>query len=55
MLLILMPNDIHLNPGPQPNFQNNCFNYELELKLVDNSIFNYDLISICETNLDNSV
>ena len=25
MLLILMSNDIHLNPGPQPLFQNNFF------------------------------
>ena len=69
MLLILMSNDIHLNPGPQPNHQNNCLNFmnwnlnsltkdnfhRVDLIEAHNSIFNYDLISVCETNLDDSV
>ena len=69
MLLILMSNDIHLNPGPQPHFQNNFFNFmnwnlnsltkdnfhRVHLIEAHNSIFNYDLISVCETNLNDSV
>ena len=69
MLLILMSNDIHLNPGPQTNLQNNCLNFmnwnlnslikdnfhRVDLIEAHNSIFNYDLISVCETNLDDSV
>ena len=69
MLLILMSNDIHLNSGPQPNLQNNCLNFmnwnlnslikdnfhRVDLIEAHNSIFNYDLISVCETNLDDSV
>ena len=39
-ILILLSNDIHLNPGP--NFQNNFFQF-------------HDLISICETSLNDSV
>ena len=56
--------DVHLNPGPQ--FQNNFFNcmswnvnssakYNFQrVRLIEarNSIFNYDLISICETSLN---
>ena len=69
MLLILMSNDIHLNPGPQPHFQNNFLNFmnwnlnsltkdnfhRVHLIEAHNSIFNYDLISVCETNLNDSV
>ena len=69
MLLIRMSNDIHLNPGPQPNHQNNCLNFmnwnlnsltkdnfhRVDLIEAHNSIFNYDLISVCETNLDDRV
>ena len=68
-LLILLSNDIQLNPGPQPNLQNNCFNFmnrnlnsltkdnfhRVDLIEAHNSIFNYDLISVSETNLDDSV
>ena len=52
-----------------PNFQNNCLNFmnwklnsltkdnfhRVVLIEAHNSIFNYDLISVCETNLDDSV
>ena len=62
-----MSNDVHLNPGP--HFQNNVFNFmswntnslakgnfqRVRLIEAQNSIFNYDLISICETNLNDSV
>ena len=66
-LLIIMSNDIHMNPGP--NFQSNFLNFmswNLNSLAKDNfqrvrpieahnSIFNYDLISICETSLNDSV
>ena len=69
ILLILISNDIHLNPGPQSHFQNNFFNFmnwnlnsltkdnfhRVDLIEAQNSIFNYDLISVCETNLNDSV
>ena len=62
-----MSNDINLNPGP--NYQNNSFNFmswnlnslaknnfqRVRLIEAHNSIFNYDLISICETSLNDSV
>ena len=52
-----MPNDVNLNPGP--HFQNNVFNFMSckRVRLIEdhNSIFNYDLISICETSLNDSV
>ena len=62
-----MSNDINLNPGP--NFQNNSFNFMTwnvnslakdnfqrgNLIEAHNSIFNYDLISICETSSNDSV
>ena len=62
-----MSNDVHLNPGP--HFQNNVFNFmswntntlakgnfqRVRLIEAHNSIFNYDLISICETSLNDSV
>ena len=67
LFLIILSNDIHVNPGPQ--FQNNFLNFMLwnlnslakdnfaRVRLLEahNSIFNYDLISICETSLNNSV
>ena len=63
-ILILLSNDIHLNPGP--HFQNSFFNFMLwnlnslakdnfqRIRLIEthNSLFNYDLISICETSLN---
>ena len=65
--LSVLSNDIHLNPGP--HLQNNVFNFmswninslakdnfkRVRLIEAHNSIFNYDLISICETNLNDSV
>ena len=67
IILILLSNDINLNPGP--HFQNNLFNFmswnvnslakdnfqRVSLIEAHNSIFNYDLISICETSLNDSV
>ena len=66
-ILILLSNDIHLNPGP--HFQNSFFNFMLwnlnslakdnfkRTRLIEahNSLFNYDLISICETSLNDSI
>ena len=65
--LIILANDIHLNPGPhyETDFLNfmswnlNSItkdNFE-RVRLIEahNSIFNYDLISICETSLNDSV
>ena len=67
LIFILLSNDIHLNPGPQ--YQNNFFNFmswnvnsiakddfqRVRLIEAHNSIFNYDLFSICETSLNDSV
>ena len=61
MSLILMLNDIHLNPGPIPNLRNNCLKFmnwnlnsltkdnfhRVDLIEAHNSIFKYDLISVC--------
>ena len=69
IVLIILSNDINLNPGPQPHFQNNSFNFmswnvnslaknnfqRVRLIEAHNSIFNYDLISICETSLNDLV
>ena len=66
-LVIYLSNDISKNPGPQ--FQNNFFNFmswnlnslakdnihRVSLIEAHNSLFNYDLISICETCLNDSV
>ena len=67
ILLILLSNDIQLNPGP--TLQNNLFNFmtwnvnslgkdnfqRVQLLEAHNSIFNYDLISINETSLNDTV
>jgi len=67
IILIILSNDVHLNPGPYS--QNNCFNFmswnvnslakenfqRVGLIEAHNTIFNYDLISICETSLNDSV
>ena len=67
IILILLSNDINLNP--EPHFQNNLFNFmswnvnslakdnfqRVCLIEAHNSIFNYDLISICETSLNDTV
>ena len=66
-ILIILANDIHLNPGP--HYQTNFLNFmswslnsitkdnfdRVRLIEAHNSIFNYDLISICETSLNDSV
>ena len=67
MILIQLSNDVQLNPGP--HFQNNFFNFmswnvnslakdnfqRVNLIEAHNSLFKYDLISICETSLSDSV
>ena len=67
IFLILISNDIHMNPGP--HYKNNFFNFmswnlnslakenfqRVDLIEAHNSAFKYDLISICETSLNNSV
>ena len=67
IILILLSNDVHLNPGPP--FPNNFLNFmswnlnslakdifhRISLIEAHNSLFNYDLISICETSLNDSV
>ena len=67
VILIILSNDVHLNPGP--HFQTNVFyfmswninslakcNFQCVCLIeAHNSIFNYDLISICETSLHDSV
>ena len=67
ILLILLSNDIHMNPGLQ--YHNNFFkfmcwnlnslatnNFErVPLIEADNNKFNYDLISICETSLNDTL
>ena len=66
-VLIKLSNDIHVNPGP--HYQNSFFNFmnwnlnslakddfqRVQLIEAHNSLFNYDLISICETGLNDSV
>ena len=66
-LVIYLSNDISTNSGPQ--FRNNFFNFmswnlnslakdnfhRVSLIEAHNSLFNYDLISICETCLNDSV
>ena len=66
LLLLLLANDIEFNPGP--HYHDNFFsfmNWNLNslaknnferIKLIEahNSLFNYDLISLCETCLNDS-
>ena len=66
-LVIYLSNDISKNPGP--HFQNNYLNFmswnlkslakdnfhRVSLIEAHNFCFNYDLISICETSLNDSV
>ena len=66
-MLILLSNDIQLNPGPTPVNELPTFmtwnlnshgkdNFQrLNLIEADNSIFDYDLISINETSLNDTV
>ena len=67
LLLILLSNDIELNPGPL--YHENFFtfmnwnlnsivknNFErINLIEAHNSLFNYDIISLCETSLNDTV
>ena len=66
-LVTYLSNDISKNPGPR--FQNNIFNFmswnlnslakdnfkRVSLIEAHNSLFNYDMISICETSLNDRV
>ena len=65
-LLTILSNDIHQDPGPLANsfftFVNWNVNsiakdnfYRLKLLEAQTSIFNYDLISLCETSLNDTV
>ena len=63
----MLSNDVHFNP--RASFSNNFFNFmtwnanslakdnfeRVRLIQAHNSIFNYDIISICETSLNDSV
>ena len=67
IILVRLSNDVHLNQ--RPHFQNSFFNFmswnvnslaEDNFNRVrhieaQNSIFNYDLISFCETSLSDSI
>ena len=64
IILIILSNDVQLNPGPQ--FQKNSMSWNVNslvkdkfqrVRLIEahNSFFNYDLISICETSLNDTV
>ena len=66
-ILLLLANDIEMNPGPQS--RNNIFSFmnwnlnslakgdfeRIPLIEAHNSIFGYDFISVCETNLKDSI
>ena len=59
-LVIVMSNDTERNPG-----DNNLFTFcnsltkdtldRLNLLEAHNSLFNYDIISLCETNLNDTI
>ena len=65
-LLIILSNDVEINPG---DFINGFFSfcnwnlnslakedfYRAQLLEAHNSIFNYDLISLCETSLNDTM
>ena len=67
VLLILLSNDIQLNPGP--NYRGKYFTFmnwnlnslpkndfeRVQLIEAHNSLFNYDLISLCETSLNDAI
>ena len=68
-LVIYLSNDISKNPCPEPHFQNNFFNFmswnlnslakdnfhRVSLIEAQHSFFNYDLISVSKTSLNDSV
>ena len=65
VLLLVLSNDIHLNPGP--DYHSNFFTFmswnlnsltkddfkRVELLEANSTIFNYDIIALCETSLTN--
>ena len=67
--MIYLSNDISKTPGPEPHFQNNYYNFmswnlnslakdnfhRVSLIEAHNSYFIYDLISVSETSLNDSV
>ena len=66
-LMLIHSNDVHVNPGPNNfnkvfSFCNWNFNsivknnfYRIDLLKVQASIYNYDVISLCETSLNDDV
>ena len=66
--LIIISNDVHVNPGPN-NINNNIFSFcnwncnslakdnfnRVDLLKVQASIYNYDIIGLCETLLNDNV
>ena len=68
-VVIYLGSDISKNPGPEPHFQNNFLNFmswnlnslakdnfhRVSLIEAHNSFFNYDLISVRETSLNDTV
>ena len=67
LLLIILSNDIQLNPGPTKPMEGFCFarwnlnslakdNFSrIELLQVLNSSYNYDILLICETSLNDEI
>ena len=69
LLLVLLSNDVEINPGPGHSYRDNFFtfmNWNLNSLSKDNfqrvqaieahnSLFKYDLISVCETSLNSSI
>ena len=67
LLLILLSNDIEINPGD--HYQNHFFNFmnwnlnslaknnfeRVQLIEAHNSLFDYDIISVCETSLNSAM
>ena len=69
LLRIYLSKDIHTNPGPYSEFSSSFFTfcnwnlnslskddfYRIHLLEAHNTVFNYDIISLCETSLDESL
>ena len=68
-LSILLSADIHKNPGPHSEFSSTFFTFcnwnlnslskdnfqRISLLQAHNTVFNYDIISLCETSLNDSI
>ena len=69
-LVLILSNDIHLNPGPpQTDFSGGFLSfcnwnlntlskndfYRITLLEAHNTEYNYDIISLCETSLNDSI